>query len=353
MSPEGERREFQERLADTAVRFGDSSVDVADLVLLGLQLGWWNDLAERVRRGLALQSMGLEPITSDEVRARATKFRYDRRLVSASDFTAWLNERELQVADLSGVLTRLLLRQREQERVIDSELDPDSGAVLWAEAVCSYMLLELARAAADRLAAEHRVGDEGLAQPDPEAVQAVVELACSSRGTGLASLGEAALSARVTRLHRLDACLDRLRERMIDQEALSRCLLSHKLDWLAINGDEVILETEGAAREARMLVLGDGLPLTEAVERAGARIQPRRIVLDSAPAEASTELVAAVPGDLAGPWLESQRWRLMQVTAKIPPGLDQPDLRERASEELIRDLLDRTMAGCVDWSLAL
>jgi len=347
MSSEDERREFHEWLGKPAVTFGDASVDVADLVLLGLALGWWAIFEERVERGLVLQSLELDPIAPDEVRLAATEFRYQRGLVSASEFTAWLSARSLRVVDLSGFLIRLLLRGREEGRTVEAR--PDMSGVLWAEAVCHGLLLQLARAASDRLAAAHRVGEPDLSEGDLESVSAIVEQALDSSATGLPRLGEAALRSRVTRLQGLEASLQRLREQVADRSALDRCLRSHKLDWLQINGEEIILDTEGAAREARMLVVADSLPLSEAAERARAQIRVRRIVLDKAPGEASTALVAAAPGELAGPWLERQRWRLIRVTSKVPPSVEEPETRERAVEELTRDVLDRTLAGRVEW----
>jgi hypothetical protein len=350
MSSEGERREFHQWLREPVVSLGESSIDIADLIVLALQLGWWPQFLARVERGLALQSLDLDPVAPDQIRSTATQFRYQHGLVSASEFTAWLGVRSLSVADLSGVLTRLLLRQRESGRVI--EVHPDTSGVLWAEAVCIGWLAELALEAGDRLAAAHLVGDADL-PADDASVQTLVAEALDSPATGLFRLGEADLRARVARVQVLEACLQRVRAQVADKPALDRCLISHKLDWLQITGEELVLDTEGAAREARMLVVVDGLPLTEAAERARAPIRPRRIMLDSAPEEAGTALVAAASGELAGPWLEKQSWRLMRVTSKVPPSADEPETRERVVGELMRDLLDRTLAGRVEWPQAL
>jgi len=350
-APASKEHGFTERLRLSAVALGDASVDVADLVLLALLTGAWEEFEQRVARGLALEALELSPIEPEEIRAAATHFRYGHNLVSASDFREWLGERSLRVADIEGVIRRRMLRERERERPTSGP--SDIAAALWAEAVCGGVLRHLALAAADRLAAAYRLGDEAPGSLTIGREQSTLELAMRCTATGLPGLGEDELRRRLRRLLSLGEALERLRERVADDEAIQRCLSSHLLDWLRIGGDELIFSTEGSAREARLLIVDDELPLADVAGRAGVTVTPRQLVLDSAPAEASAALVACPPGEIAGPWLEEERWRLLAVAVKEPPSVHDEVMRERATAELLRDVLDRTLAGRVGWLQAL
>jgi hypothetical protein len=343
---------FHERLMRPAVELGEASIDVADLVLLGLILGSWAELEQRLERGLALEAMDLPPIPAQEIRSAATYFRYGHNLVSAADFKGWLGERSLVVADLSGVIRRRLLRERESQLHTDGSA-PEIGGTMWAEAVCSGGLRKLALAAADRLAAAHRLGAEAPG-PGPEGrEQPILELAMERASIGLLTIGEAELRSRIRRLLALCDALEQLQTQVADEQAIERCLASHLLDWLQIGGEEFALDTEGAALEARMLIVEDGMPLVEVAERAGVAAAHRHLVLDGVTAEANSALVATAPGEVAGPWLEAEQWRVVLVTAKEPPSPQEPVMRERAIQELMRDALDRTLAGRVIWPQAL
>jgi hypothetical protein len=147
----------------------------------------------------------------------------------------------------------------------------------------------------------------------------------------------------------LGDALKRLREQVADDQAIQRCLASHLLHWLRISGDELVFNTEGSAREARLLIVDDELPIAEVAGRAGVTVSPRQLVLDTAPPEASAALIACPPGEIAGPWLEQDRWRLMAVTVKESPSVQHQEMRERATAELLREVLDRALAGRVAW----
>jgi hypothetical protein len=348
-----EKLQFRERLTMPAATFAATSVDVADLVLLGLLRRTWGAFEEQVELGLALEALDTEPVSADDVRAAATQFRYAHNLVSARDFTAWLGARALRTADLSGVLRRRLLRERGPVQTADGAR-PDASTVLWAEAVCTGVLRDLALAAADLLAAAHRLtGRSPRADGESPLLLATLHAARERRSPGLPELGEPDLRARLTRLLELEDALAALRTEVADEQAISRCMASHLLDWLQIEGHELAFESESAAREARLLYLDDGLSLGEVAELAGTALHERRLVLDHVPAEATAALVAAAPGELAGPWPEADRWRIFLVSAKERPSVQVPELRERAAREVLRDILDRTLAGNTTWPLAL
>jgi hypothetical protein len=334
------------------VTFGEVTLDLADLVLLGLQLGSWARFEAEAQRGAALEALGLPEVPKDEIRAAATRFRYRHHLVSAAEFRAWLAARSVTVTELGSAISRALLREREQTRSLDGPV-ADVADVLWAEAILDGVLRELARQAGDRLAAAVRIDIVALPPSGPDVIGNLVDRALRLPLPGIVALGELELRERLIRLHGLTAAFNELHERVGDEQSLERCLASHMLDWLHIEGEEMALATEGAAREARMLMVEDGLVMADAAERAHTEIQHRRVILDAAPAEANVALVGTSPGEVAGPWYEGGHWRLMRVCSKSPPSAADPAIRERATQELMREVLDRTLAGRIGWGQPL
>lgn len=347
--------QFHVRLRAPAVIVGEGVFDVADLILLGLRTGAWTHFEDGVQRGLALAALDLPAPTEREISASATAFRYRHGLVSGNEFAQWLRDRSVTVSDVSAVILRQLLCEREEGRSVEPAMR-DSTGIVWVEAVFSGVLRELALLAADLLAAAHRHGIGDGPEPDEAndaELDALVGRAMSAAAVGLAEVGEDEIRARAIRLHRIAGSLEQLRAEVADEAAVGRCLAGHQLDWLQVSGEELAVASEGAAREARLLVIDDGLLLADVAERARMEIRTRRITLDRAAPEASALIAAAAPGEVAGPWLEDDCWRLMLVASKSSPSARVPAIRERASQELVREVLDRTLAGRLERPLAL
>jgi hypothetical protein len=258
----------------------------------------------------------------------------------------------MSVEEFAAVMTRRLLAARERSRRIDPP-DADVSRQMWPEAVCNGVLSELGGLAADRLAAARRSGLDDHAPVRSPAADVLVQQAMTCRWAGMHTLGADSIASRAARVLRLDETLGQLTEHTADAAAVDRCLKSHLLDWLQVGGDELAFATEGAAREARLLITDDGLPLQDVATRARVSISPRLLTLDEAPADARAAIIAAAPGELAGPWHEEVRWRMLRVDRKEPPSASAPQLRARATEEIIRDVLDRTLAGRLRWTSAV
>jgi len=318
---------------------------VCDLVLLGILTGAWTRFTDDVRRGLALAGRPDEAVSSPDVRAAATAFRYARGLVSAAEFTTWLRERALTLTELSDALTRQLHEERAGDDAGDRAGDAELAAVLRVEAFCRGTLDWLASAATDRLAAADRLGQRAPAAPDPERVQAALRDALGQTAAGLPEFGEAELRRRLERLVAVDAALAQLREEVASPEEVGQCLASHRLDWLRCSGDELAVAELGAAREARLLVRDDGLALDAVAERAGTPLQSRSAYLEDLPPEAVAAFAAAAPGEVVGPWLQDARWHVLVLKEKTAPTAADATLRRRAAEELLEVVLERHKAG--------
>jgi hypothetical protein len=330
-------------LKSDAVSFEGERLEVADLVLLGLITGAWAPFEREVSRGLALERAALGTYSTGELKARATEFRYARRLLSASDFTSWLAARGLTVADISGVLGRMLRRERTDERA-DEVQDTELARVLGAEALCGGIFERLADLAIERMAAAHRLGCLDGEVVD-ERVRATLVDAAGRRAAGIAALGEDELARRLGRLWAYDDARAALREQVAEPVALRRRLADHGLDWLHLEGWRLRFATEDAAREARALIRDDGFGLEEVGAIAGTAAAAASLYLDEVPEPIAAVLAAAAPGEVAAPWLQDEQWNVLVVGAKTVPSTEDPVLRERATDELLADVLRRQAAG--------
>lgn len=336
-------------LKSGAVSFEDHLLDVADIVLLGVLTGAWAPFERDVRRGLTLQDGLPGAVSAPDLKARATKFRYARRLLSAQEFTAWLTARSLSVADLSGVLIRAILRERAGELAdtIPDEASADRLAeVLLAEAICGGVLERLVDAAVDRLAAAHHLGWPPGERDEPRGDDAL-EQALSCQAAGLAGLGETDLRRRLQRLWSYENARSTLRGRLSEPSALGSRVAAHGIDWLRLEGRRMRFATEDAAREASALMRCDSLTAQQVGELAGVSAPAGSLYLSEVPEAAAGALAATAPGEVTPPWEQDGVWNVLTVSAKRAPSVKDPCLLERAAEELLDAVLRREVAGRV------
>jgi hypothetical protein len=355
VKPGGGKSRLESNLTDDAISFEDVKLDVADLVLVGLITAVWQRLEHDVARGLLLEHAGWGQFGDDELKASATDFRRARGLLSASEFITWLSARSLTVADVAGTLGRAIRRQRVAEQPTGAVEDDELAAVLWAEAICSGTLRELAGVAIERVAAAHRLGrlgDDlagrgavGTSGFDDPRVRGTVADALGRRAAGLGALGEQELIRRAARLWAYGDARVALRGQVAQPDALRRRLADHGVEWLRLDGWRLRFEGQDAAREARLLIRDDGLDVQQVAELAGATAAVESLYLDQVPAQFSSLLMAVAPGEVAMPWPQDESWNVLLVSDKTPPSTEDPLLRERVTDELLVDLLRREAAG--------
>ena len=86
--------ELRDLVEAPAVSLEDHTLDVADLLLLGLLMGSWGEFERGFGRRIELEAEHGDSVDGAEIRAEATAFRYAHGLISAADF----NVRSLSIA---------------------------------------------------------------------------------------------------------------------------------------------------------------------------------------------------------------------------------------------------------------
>lgn len=317
--------------------------DVADLVLVGLLTGEWQALEDRTRRGIGLEVRRSERPGAEGLANALAEFRYERRLIAATELEAWLAARSMRLGEVEAVLCRRWLCARFAGERSEPVAPERAAEVMRAHALCDDTLSRCAETLRAWLAA-------GLSdvrpEMDPGRVEEVVAAALASVPSQLAGLGRRELQRRTARLVALEGSHARFRKVAISSEAIDARVAERRLEWTVVTGIELSFEREGAALETRLRVLHDSEALAHVAGTLGMAPVRRAVELGDAPPGLGAALLAAREGDLVGPWSEQQRWRVLEIDGHFRAE-EAPDdtLRERARNELLSELVERLAAG--------
>lgn len=279
----------------------------------------WTDAEQRARETIALRGEFGGAAAADEVAEAQDRFRYDRNLLAADELEAWLGNWGISVQEWLEQVEGAVHRGRGSQAPAEAGTpDPaELEAATWAEAVCSGELERLARKLAARCA--------------------VFE------GTPPAELTEAALS-RMDEVHR-SFC-----EAAATEGALERRLADEQLELTRIDGRYLAHRDEDVVREAALGVREEGRGLEDMAKLAEARFEPAaRFYLADLDPEVKTRVLATSPGELCGPFPSGEEYWLLEVGARTPPSLDDPELRDRVAADLVERAVEKEILGSVRW----
>ncbi len=265
-----------------------------DVVAYARFLGIWDEIEERAA---LVEQADLDP---EAVDAAAMTFRRERGLLAADELDAWLERRGITVDDWLAYVRRSLFPGPVGEV-------PTSGDV-WAEAMCSGRLDELADDLADRLAVA------------PE--------------SSLAELGEAfgAYASRVA-----------------TDDAIDREIASARVEWIRVRYRAALFADAAAASEVALAVRADGEALTDVAALAGVEVDEVDTWLeDERPALASL-FVGSSEGDLLGPLVVDDGLLVTEVLEKIPVDAADPAVRARAAQAIVERAVRREVDKTVVW----
>jgi hypothetical protein len=312
-------------------------------------------LERSVAEGLASETDATlrgEEVDTEELRTAVIGFRRSRRLLAGEEYLQWLAERSLTTADVIVHLKRGALRRRAQDR-LDEVLA--TAAPTWEqvaqaidhEAILSGRLRSwserLARSEAARRGLVSHA--DGAPVADDEASDAVLQAAGQSRSSGLTAQEAQDRAPRIAALIKSEAAFRAL---VATPDSIERRLREHRLDWQRLVWSEAMFRSEGAAREAALMVRADGLELDSVASLVRADSRIREAYVCEVP-ELAELLSASVPGELVGPLYRDGGWRLACLRERISVIDGAPALRERVVDELVEDALARYLAGRVTW----
>lgn len=293
----------------------------------------------------------------DQVQEAVDEFRYDRGLVSADETERWLARRGLAVEDLYDTLARERWLRRFQGQLAEiraayAPTPQGLGEALWPELIVHGRLGRMARALArlvvsPRLASAASGPEGGVAVPSPPAHESGAAVASAPSGPPAWARCTPAWRAR---LRSLESVYRAVRDSLLAPRRLEQELASRRLDLTRFRLLLARLDSRDAARELLLCVTQDGEDFEQAAARAGAGPEQKLTFLEDAPESMAPHLVSAVPGECA--LLEDAEQEegppepplLMYVAERLPPRLEEPEVRER----LEAALLERGFAPVID-----
>jgi len=337
-----------------------------DVVLTGLASGEWALLERELCFGLACVARArAEQVLpgSDELQAAAAAFRYERDLISAEETSDWLARWKVRPEDWMEYLRRTLLRRRwaaDATSAMECSLPTDSevDAARHAEAVCSGTLARLARSLAERAACTARAeiastetaNDDPVSPSVPDAFLASDDLLAAAERLGIPC-------GRARERLELLACVERsyraFRRRVLSARALSSEIRAHQLEWTRVECDSIAFESEAAAREALLCVRADRQSLRDVAMAAHRAPTAQRLYLDQLPPPLSDRAAGARPGEALGPLAVDGSFMVLQVSGKILPSENDPEIIGRAEASLFSRVAQRELLPAVQWQNVL
>ena len=315
----------------------------------------WGDLA-RLEREVALAEAALAELElrgaapgAETVEHACAEFRRARLLLAADELAGWLERWGLDAPTWRNHVRRgLALTVTPQAP--PPAVCPPSVIDLWAEAVGSGALGACAYRLATRVAvedAESGLGHKTVPAGAPTADLAPV-LASLERWLE-AGVGVEAPEARLRGLSRLETAFAAFRARRTTPDLLRREVEQRRLEWLSVTAELVGTATPDAAKEAALAVRRDGRALEGVAHDLGADLERRELDLAAVPADLGGLLASAADGEVVGPREWDGRHVLLRVVRKTDPSLDDPRVRRRAEQSVLRRAADIEINQRLRW----
>jgi hypothetical protein len=292
---------------------GDQDYRWADVVAAARHWSRWAELERRTAEGHAALAQLPATIDQADLDEAMQAFRYARSLIAAEEIEAWVEHWGLNANDWTGYLRRELARTRGAG---ENGSAPDERDV-WAEAVCSGALAELARDLAAKVAA----AEAGGTLPGP-------------------------VESDLARMEEEHAAFV---QRALTPEAAAKALELRNADWVRLSYTALEFPEAGMASEAALLVREDGLTPADVAGRAGVALHERDTFLEDVEPELTEFLLSAPTGELVGPLAVRNGFALVCVNEKVAPTLADPVIQDRLQEEVPRRALEREMRNRVRW----
>ncbi len=292
---------------------GDQDYCWADVVAAARHWSRWAELERQTAEGLSALAQLPESVGKNDLDEAMQAFRYARGLLAAEEMEAWLAHWGLRMKDWSGYLRRELAPTQAtgEQGLPADEID------VWAEAVCSGELANLARDLAARVAA--------------------------------AEAGGVRLGPVESDLARMDEEHTAFVQRALTPEASAKTLELRNADWVRLSYTALEFPQAAMASEAVFLMREDGLSPADVAGRAGVPLHEHEAFLEDVEPELAEPVLSAPTGELVGPLPVRNGFALIRVNEKVAPTLADPVIQERLQEEVPRTALEREVRNRVQW----
>lgn len=322
-----------------------------DVLVAAVRWGDWRTAEQRARHGAACVAHAEstdDPLPSGALDAAGREFRYDRDLITAQSMEEWLGRWGLSVADWSGHLSRELHRARSVasiEHVLARHPIPDQDVTELAliDAICSGALMRWARSLAAHVATHARSGANGPPVRDALPDAALTRIAV------LIDVDAETLAETDRRLEAVEESYRAFCTAQVNDRALRDYISQRQLDWIQFDCRMLAFPEEGMAAEAALMMREDGEQFTGVYRVAHAEPRAARFFLDEIDDRVRDRFIGARAGDLLGPIHLDDEYVVYEIRKKVLPTTEDPAVRQRAEEGLLKLALDRQLDRQVRW----
>ena len=157
-------------------------------------------------------------------------------------------------------------------------------------------------------------------------------------------------TVRVDAISRWSAAFQTVRTEVASDDAVTRLVTAHELDWTTVEFDEMTFARRSAASEALLCCRDDGLEPEEVMARSGGRLSARSSRIDTLPAPVAAGCMATdIEGRAIGPFETADGWSVLRLSARRRPDPVDPDVRASAVDELLDGALEGEIARGMRW----
>ncbi|MGA1840084.1 MAG: hypothetical protein ACMUIU_05600 [bacterium] len=339
-----------------AFNMGSNQYYWGDVLLAAVAWGYWSNLKEDVRKGLAcvkrMRCMAESP-TNEEMNSAIKEFLNEHEFLSVDEAEKWLKQWDLKTIDLMKFICISILRKKWAEQLPEiisgfPVTDQEISLNLKAEAICSGRLFSVCQKMAGRLSIY-----EKYEKQKKESVVDQSEILRERDLKALLNTYNANLRNSDWRGFSFEVCEKKLEilacseiyyqhfcSQAFTSDAINEQIRLHNFDWIRIDFMSVSFQDEQIAREAILCVRDDGERLGDMAERLNSRIQKGHYYLDCIDSSLHTHFLHAQKNELVGPLDLAGRPTLFLISDKVMPSEKDPCIKEKAKKSILQNLID-------------
>lgn len=335
---------------------GNQTTSVIDI----LDAAWFRgDLAPHwqiVLAGVAREQQAEAAAPDEEqLQSFSEEIRYRHELITSEETETWLTAHELSLDDFTDHCHRRHWMECETNEVPVEQVRYFAAPVELRELLLKHLWFEgtvdeLACALAWRIAAA--VDDAPSPSENERETQRRefllrTALNAETLPDALQQLGRDV--PWLESLLDLEAIYTRQCDRVRTNENRIRTLAALRLPLTRFEVEIMDVESEDAAREARLCIETDGLSMTELAEQEHYRIERRSCLLEEFPEEVQLRFLGAEKGQVRQIDTAGERFQICRILDKCEPTLADENVVRRIDEELIAAHFQNLVAKRIVW----
>jgi len=297
-------------------------------------------------RGLAADDHAVEQdldLPDGAIEAAAEEFRYQHDLITAEETERWLTDHGLTMEDFTEYFTRHYWRANLEEEVVPQSIDfgtapAELREIFIADVILSgalhrwatFLMWRLAAAAMDasenadgeRIAKERHIFLERTKMAAPKLKSWLDRVGRDEAWLDEMLAIEAAYRAQCTAV--------------LTPQVQTKEMAMMRLPLTRFSAEMIEVESRDAAKEALFCIREDGMSMQEVATEGRYPYRTVSFLQEDIPDDLQQKFLSIVAGELLDPLERGDGFQLYRVTEKIEPRVDDPAVRQRIDDRILR-----------------